>query len=70
MVRLYGSLGAYTEAPNPTSLRRVESLSVELKALLDQVSGIWDDDVPSLNRLMNQHNVPLIRPPRAEKPTD
>jgi hypothetical protein len=65
--RLYGSLGSYTEAPGSEAKERLEALSGELKGLLDQLNQVVEQDVPSLNRLMNQQQVPLIQ---AGKPVE
>jgi photosystem II stability/assembly factor-like uncharacterized protein len=58
--RLYGSLESYTEAPSPEQLERAEALSQELRGLLGELNQLIEEDVPGLNRLINQNNVPQI----------
>jgi hypothetical protein len=40
----------------------MRALSSELENLLKDLNKIVEEDVPNLNQLMNQNNVPLIDP--------
>jgi len=60
--RLYGGLESYSEAPSQEQLERIEGLSREARGLVAQLNTVIDEEVPSLNRLMNQNSVPQLQP--------
>jgi len=59
---LYVSLNGYTEPPNPEQQERMHALSIELNDLLSALNKIVEEEVPNLNQLLNQNNVPQIQP--------
>jgi hypothetical protein len=55
-------IGGYTGAPSERHLRRIKQISEELKAVIDRVNTIIDIDIPGLNKLLNENNVPHLLP--------
>jgi hypothetical protein len=42
----------------------MQALSIELNDLLSALNQVVEEEVPNLNRLLNQNKVPLIQPGR------
>ncbi len=59
---LYVSLNRYTKPPSQEEQERIRALSFELDSLLGDLHKIVEEDVPALNELIHQNNVPLIGP--------
>ncbi|MBI2834268.1 MAG: hypothetical protein HYX76_07560 [Acidobacteria bacterium] len=67
--RLYGELNTYTRAPLPEQQARMEAFSKELLALLGELNGLIEGDVPKLNRVLTQNKLRPVDPgPRVEPP--
>jgi hypothetical protein len=60
LTRLYGTLNGYTEAPSAAHREHIDAYTAELRALLDQLNAVIDEDVPSLNRVLQENAVPRI----------
>jgi photosystem II stability/assembly factor-like uncharacterized protein len=54
------SIGGYTGAPSQDQLQQVKKDTEELMALIERINRIIEVDVPALNRLMNENNIPRI----------
>ena len=54
------SIGGYTGAPSEKQVQQVQKESVELKTLIERINTIIEVDVPKLNKLMNENNIPRI----------
>jgi len=54
------SIGGYTGAPSEQQVLQVQKESVELKTLIERINTIIEVDVPKLNKLMNENNIPRI----------
>jgi photosystem II stability/assembly factor-like uncharacterized protein len=54
------SIGGYTGAPSEQQVQQVQKESDELKALIEKINTIIEVDVPKLNKLMNENNIPRI----------
>ncbi len=54
------SIGGYTGAPSEQQVQQVQKESDELKALIERINTIIEVDVPKLNKLMNENNIPRI----------
>ncbi len=61
---LYVSLNGYTKPPNQEQRERLRALSAELDGLLSDLNQVIEKEVPNLNQLLNQMNVPRIEPGR------
>jgi len=61
---LYVSLNRYTKPPNQEQRERIRDLSIELNGLLSDLNLVVEKEVPNLNQLLNQMNVPRIDPGR------
>jgi hypothetical protein len=60
LTRLYGRLNGYTEAPSAAHRERIDAYSAELRVLLEQLNTVIAADVPSLNGVLRDHDVPRI----------
>jgi len=54
------SIGGYTGAPSQDQLQQVKKNTEELMALIEKINRIIEVEVPALNRLMNENNIPRI----------
>jgi hypothetical protein len=57
---LYRSIGEYTGAPTGSQIQQIEKNSEELKALVLELNGIIETDIPKLNKLLNENDVPRL----------
>ena len=57
---LYRSIGGYTGAPTGAQLKQIQDDSEALKALVLDVNTIIETDIPNLNKLLNENNVPRL----------
>lgn len=56
------SIGGYTGAPSGYQLQRIKKDSEELKTLIEKINCIIEIDIPKLNKLMNENDIPRIFP--------
>jgi hypothetical protein len=54
------SIGGFTGAPSEQQVKQLQKESVELKTLIERINAIIEVDVPKLNKLMNENNIPRI----------
>ncbi|MFQ5791465.1 MAG: hypothetical protein ACE5JI_13415, partial [Acidobacteriota bacterium] len=62
LTRLYRALDGYTEAPGARQQDRIEALSRELAGRLDHLNTLIEEDIPALNRTIQENGVPRINP--------
>ena len=58
---LFGALDGYAEAPAAAHRERLQNLSAQLAALIEQVNKIIQEDVPNLNRRVAESGAPPIK---------
>ncbi len=56
------SIGGYTGAPSERQLQDIAKNTELLEALAGKVNAIIEEDIPRLNQLMDEHNIPYIAP--------
>jgi len=66
---LYRTIGGYTGAPSERQLRQIEEDSARLKALVERINKIIDQDIPQLNKTLNENNIPHLIPVQKIKMT-
>jgi hypothetical protein len=54
------AIGGFTGAPSEQQVQQLRKESVELKTLIERINTIIEVDVPKLNKLMNENNIPRI----------
>lgn len=54
------TIESYSEAPSESQIQQIEEKSQKLKALVKQLNKIIEVDIPNLNKLLNENNVPHI----------
>ena len=57
---LYRSIGGYTGAPTGRQLQQIDKNSEALKALVLDLNMIIETDIPKLNKLLNENDVPRL----------
>jgi len=60
LLMLYRSIGGYTGAPTGSQLQQIDKDSEALKALVLDLNTIIETDIPKLNKLLNENNVPRL----------
>jgi photosystem II stability/assembly factor-like uncharacterized protein len=60
--QLAGGLDGYTAAPTPAQLEKIDELSKELKAVIEQLNKVIEDGVPNLNKQMRDSGAPFVTP--------
>jgi len=56
------SVGGYTAAPSRSQVQKIRKNSEELKTIVNRINNIIETDIPVLNKLMNEHDIPRIFP--------
>jgi hypothetical protein len=56
------SIESYTGAPSERQLLDIGRYGERLNALVDKINAIIDEDIPRLNKLMDDNNIPYIAP--------
>lgn len=56
------SIGGYTAAPSQSQVQNIRKNSEELKTIVNRINNIIETDIPALNKLMNEHDIPRIFP--------
>jgi len=54
------SIGGYTGAPSEKQIQTIDKHSEELKALVERINKVIEVDIPKLNKLLNEHDIPRI----------
>lgn len=62
IMRLYRAIGGYTAAPSQSQMEALQKNTKELKTLVERINTIIETEIPALNTLMNEHNIPRIFP--------
>jgi hypothetical protein len=57
---LYRSIGDYTGAPRGSQIAQIDKNTEELKTLVRDINTIIENDIPRLNKLLNENNVPRL----------
>jgi hypothetical protein len=60
ILMLYRSIGGYTGAPTGAQLKQIQDDREALEALVLDVNAIIETDIPLLNKLLNENNVPRL----------
>jgi len=59
---LYRSLGSYTGAPSKRQLEQINQKEAELKTVINSLNRLIEEDIPRLNKLMNEQGIPRLFP--------
>ena len=62
IMMLSSSIGGFTGAPSPSQVQKIEEESSALMTLVDRINKVIETDIPTLNTLMNENNIPRIFP--------
>lgn len=60
ILMLYRSIGGYTGAPTDAQLKQIQDNREAFEALVRDVNTIIETDIPHLNKLLNENNVPRL----------
>ena len=69
LMRLYGILDTYTEAPNAQRQAQIASMSRELYERLDRLKAVVSGEIAELNRAIEENRIPRIQTPTPKKTT-
>ena len=61
------AIGGFTGAPSERQVQQLSKDSEELKILIGRINKVIEVDIPKLNKLMNESNIPRIFPPKKIK---
>ena len=61
IARLGGSFDGYTEAPDPDKVAQIDEMEKEVEALMQRLRQVSREDIPALNEVLAEANVPHIR---------
>jgi hypothetical protein len=59
---LYASIGRVTQAPSERNILRIKELAGALEEIVEKINKIIEADVPALNKVLNEKNIPRIPP--------
>jgi photosystem II stability/assembly factor-like uncharacterized protein len=59
---LYASIGRYTQAPSERKTLKIGELTGALKEIVQKINRIIEADIPALNKLLNEKDIPRILP--------
>ena len=62
LLGLYRTLSGYTGAPSERQLRQIEGYSGRLKTIVERINKTIDQDIPQLNKILNENNIPHLLP--------
>ena len=54
------SIEGCSEAPSESQLQQIRQKTEELKAVVKQINQIIEVDIPNLNKILNEHNIPHL----------
>jgi hypothetical protein len=60
-------IGGYTAAPSMRQVQEIDQRSKELGDLIQEINAIIEEDIPRLNKLLNENNIPFLLPGEAIK---
>lgn len=55
-------IGGFTGAPSERSLQRMKEYKQQLVELIEKINAIIEKDIPELNKLLHEHNIPYLLP--------
>lgn len=58
---LMGEIGSYTAAPSPQEMQQLEDVTKLVDDAMDRLKKLTDEDLPNLNKMMNDAGIPHIR---------
>ncbi|MDH5743956.1 MAG: hypothetical protein OEZ52_10445, partial [Candidatus Aminicenantes bacterium] len=61
------AIGGYTAAPSDRQLQQIEEKKQALDVLIQRINKIIEEDMPRLNRLLNENNIPHMFPGKTIK---
>jgi len=56
------AIGGYTGAPSQFQLQQIQKNREQLESLIKRINKVIEEDIPRLNKLMNENNIPHILP--------
>ncbi len=62
IMMLSRSISGFTGAPSARQVQSIQKESSALMALVDRINKVIETDIPTLNNLMNENNIPRIFP--------
>lgn len=62
LTRISRSIEGYTEAPSELEIRQIKKNFEEFKAIVERINKIIEVDIPNLNKLLNEKNIPRLFP--------
>lgn len=62
IMMLFRAVGGYTAAPSQRQVQKIRKDSEELKTIVSRINNIIETDIPALNKLMNENDIPRIFP--------
>jgi hypothetical protein len=62
LLSLARSIGSYTGAPSEGQLRDIGKYGERLNALIEKINAVIGEDIPRLNKLMDENDIPYIAP--------
>ena len=65
--RISRSIEGYTEAPSEREIQQIKKNFEEFKALVERINKIIEVDIPNLNKLLNEKNIPRLFPGKVIK---
>ncbi len=61
------AIEGYTEAPTSRHLQQISEKKKELASLIQRINEIFEKDIPRLNKLLNENNIPHVFPGKTIK---
>ncbi len=62
IISLSRSIGEYTGAPTESQQKRIKKESENLKTFIKRINTVIEVDIPKLNKLMKENDIPHIFP--------
>ena len=62
LMMLGRAIGGYTGAPSEKQLKRIQENATALNGLVERLNKIIDEDIPRLNKLLNENKIPHLIP--------
>jgi photosystem II stability/assembly factor-like uncharacterized protein len=62
LLGIYNSLERYSAPPSERQILKITQYSDELKKTIENINKMIETNIPSLNKILNEHNIPFIFP--------
>ena len=62
LIMISRSISRYTARPSPSQMQQISKNSEDLKTLINSINKIIETDIPTLNKLMNENDIPRLFP--------